>query len=181
MGDKVYAFDLDSTLIKTRSGGTFSKNAEDWKWCFDTVLAKLEEISKANGTIVIFSNQAGVLSDKRESKSMYHFLLKVKSILLDLNKHGIGSKVWIYASTGQSALSKKKGIDPKRFTKYRKPAVGMFEDFEKEYNNLKKEQLKNENVVFIGDAAGREGDFSDSDLKFAKNCRVEFRIPEDFF
>lgn len=39
----------------------------------------------------------------------------------------------------------------------------------------------NENTFFVGDAAGRVGDFSDSDKQFAKNLNIKFMLPEEIF
>ena len=67
--------------------------------------------------------------------------------------------------------------------RYRKPNTGVFEDFI--FENTGK------NYVYIGDAAGRPGDFSDSDRKFAFNVdlwlqfknagRMGFKTPEAVF
>lgn len=54
---------------------------------------------------------------------------------------------------------------------FRKPEKGMFNLLPKKYKK----------VTFVGDAAGREGDFSDSDLVFAKNIGATFKTPEEFF
>lgn len=56
---------------------------------------------------------------------------------------------------------------------YRKPNIGMFE---------KAKELLNGNIkTFIGDAAGRPQDFSDSDKEFAINSGMKFLIPEKVF
>jgi bifunctional polynucleotide phosphatase/kinase len=39
----------------------------------------------------------------------------------------------------------------------------------------------NENTFFVGDAAGRVGDFSDSDKQFATNLKIKFMLPEEIF
>jgi len=39
----------------------------------------------------------------------------------------------------------------------------------------------NDNSFFVGDAAGRIGDFSDSDKQFAKNLKIKFILPEEIF
>ena len=36
-------------------------------------------------------------------------------------------------------------------------------------------------TLYVGDAAGRNKDFSSSDRKFAMNCGAEFQTPEQFF
>lgn len=57
---------------------------------------------------------------------------------------------------------------------YRKPNTGMYELTQKVLGPIKKS-------FYCGDAAGRKGDFSDSDREFAQNCDVKFYEPEDIF
>lgn len=56
---------------------------------------------------------------------------------------------------------------------YRKPNVGMW--------NLLKQMINIESAFYVGDAAGRPTDFSDSDLQFAKNVDIKFYTPEEVF
>lgn len=56
---------------------------------------------------------------------------------------------------------------------FRKPNKGMFDFMSSLYPKRK--------AIFVGDAAGRPQDFSDSDLEFAKNCQLKFYPPNDFF
>lgn len=57
---------------------------------------------------------------------------------------------------------------------YRKPNVGMW--------NLLKDTFENiEYSFYVGDAAGRPGDFADTDKEFAGACGIPFYIPEQFF
>jgi bifunctional polynucleotide phosphatase/kinase len=55
---------MDFTLIKTKSGGTFPKNADDWVIWDESVLKKLRDLSKDGFKLVIFSNQNGLSSGK---------------------------------------------------------------------------------------------------------------------
>ncbi len=57
---------------------------------------------------------------------------------------------------------------------YRKPAPGMFEAFMKHNGPVK-------SMFYVGDAAGRPGDFSASDRLFAYNCGLTFYTPETYF
>ena len=69
----------------------------------------------------------------------------------------------------------------------RKPGLGMFIRFLDQY------EFTYERLVYVGDAAGRSGDFSDSDLRFTLNIKnyvknrygehidVEFETPEQYF
>jgi len=57
---------------------------------------------------------------------------------------------------------------------YRKPNTGMWVAMFKLLSGI--------NLGFYcGDAAGRPGDFSDSDKQFAKNCNIQFYTPEEIF
>lgn len=50
-------FDFDGTLAKTRSGQTFAKHPMDWQWLHPNVPQVLQNISKNNYRLIIFSNQ----------------------------------------------------------------------------------------------------------------------------
>lgn len=52
---------------------------------------------------------------------------------------------------------------------YRKPDIGILS------------LLSQKPEFYVGDASGRAGDFSDSDLKFAENAGIPFYTPEQFF
>jgi bifunctional polynucleotide phosphatase/kinase len=61
----------------------------------------------------------------------------------------------------------------------RKPATGMWDFMEKNLNGDIKINLKD--CIYVGDAAGRKGDHSDVDIKYAINIGVNFMTPEEFF
>ncbi len=56
---------------------------------------------------------------------------------------------------------------------YRKPATGMWDLFS--------EGRSFDEVFYVGDAAGRKGDFSACDRCFAMNLDIPFKTPEEFF
>lgn len=69
------------------------------------------------------------------------------------------------------------GIDPwviaaTEDNEYRKPNIGMYTMI-KSYFDC--------DTYYVGDAAGRSGDFSDSDKKFAINSDIPFAVPEEYF
>lgn len=57
---------------------------------------------------------------------------------------------------------------------YRKPQIGMWKALQTMIPEIK-------TAFFVGDAAGRPNDFSDSDLQFAKNIGIDFYTPEQIF
>ncbi len=82
-----------------------------------------------------------------------NFLFKLKNISTEL---GIPFKVFVSISTN-----------------YRKPIPKLYYDLIKNYTKV--------DFFYVGDAAGRFGDFSDSDLKFALNVKCPFFTPEEYF
>lgn len=145
-------FDLDGTIIKTKSGKIFPENENDWEFC-KNVIEKLKMISKTH-QVVIFTNQYG-LSLGIVKLGNFAFKLEKISKQLDI------SLLWM--------ISTKKD-------NYRKPNIGMWEMVKKILPNAKKELS-----FYVGDAAGRENDFSDSDKEFANNIGILFYLPEFFF
>lgn len=61
--NKFAGFDLDGTIIKTRSGRVFPKDGNDWEFKFNNIKSKLTEISK-DYQIIIISNQKGLSGKK---------------------------------------------------------------------------------------------------------------------
>ena len=103
--------------------------------------------------IVIFSNQFNL--DKKPNKYA-DFISKISEI-----KKLFNDKIDIVVSI--------------RKDEYRKPNISMWDFYTKDRNVDYKKSF------YVGDAAGRKNDFSDSDLKFAENIGIKFYTPEEFF
>ena len=54
---KVAAFDLDGTLVDTKSGSKFARDADDWKFFNEHVLATIQKLHADGFHICILSNQ----------------------------------------------------------------------------------------------------------------------------
>lgn len=172
---KIAIFDFDSTLITTKSGLKFPRDADDWKWWHASVPARLNELHGEGFAIVIVSNQGAVSlkSDsktaKADMKSLSNFKTKVAKVLgvLDL-------PVSVYAAMEKDL--------------FRKPRKGMWDQLLKDYS-LEVQDVDPERSVFVGDAAGRaedktrgrKKDHSSSDRDFASNIGIPFQTPEEFF
>lgn len=159
--NKLAMFDLDKTLITPKigsrgSGKGFPINSDDWKFNFDNVKETLSDYFLNNYSIIIISNQCGISSGKQTFEQWSN---TINQMCKELN-----IELYVFCS-----------ID---YNKYRKPNPAWFNEFipENIKNNI------NRHVSFYcGDACGRNGDFSDTDYKFALNCMIKFKTPENFF
>lgn len=160
---KIASFDMDSTLILTKSGKKFAENASDWVWWNEAVPKKLKTDYQAGYKIVIISNQGGVSSGMVTSNTL-------KSKFIQLQK-SLKFPFQFLCSTHSD--------------ENRKPSTGMWKYFTKHCNG--DQEVDMSKSFYCGDAAGRPKtklrakDFSDSDRKFAINCGLEFKTPEMYF
>lgn len=97
----IASFDLDGTLIKTKSGKKFAKNKDDYMYSFENVIEKLYDLMKNGYKIVIFTNQKGISMNK-------------------VNKLDIINKIETLFPFADYFISCNDDI-------YRKPMIGMYE------------------------------------------------------
>lgn len=155
--ESVYMFDLDYTLIKTKSGKKFPVSKTDWELLYPIVPEKLNSIT--NSLMGIISNQKGLNTEEKISD----WIEKCVSICKQLK-----SINFVFASIGDD--------------RYRKPMCGSCEIYKSAFVNVDWNKLEAKNkVYYIGDAFGRKKDFSDTDIKYALNCGYKFKTPEVFF
>ncbi len=155
--DKVLALDLDHTVIKPEIGKSFPVSIDDWLFAFN--MNKVREYSKKGYKIVIMSNQKGSYQGKGKL-TFDDFKERWFSILKGLNV-----PAYILAAPQDDF--------------YRKPFIGMWKYMKSHLNgDIKIDKSK---CLFVGDAAGRRGDHSDVDIKFAINVGIDFKTPEEFF
>ncbi|XP_076338422.1 uncharacterized protein LOC143240209 [Tachypleus tridentatus] len=163
--EKIAAFDLDGTLVTTKSGRVFPTSLDDWRILFPEIPGKLKQLHRDGFKIVIISNQMGI---SRGKLSASDFMKKLQMIV-----ERLGVPVQAISST-------KSGY-------YRKPAPGMWEYLNKSLNQGVSIDITKS--FFVGDAAGREAnwspgkkkDFSCGDRLFALNLELDFFTPEEFF
>ena len=152
----VYIFDLDYTLIKTKSGNKFPKNKFDWTLLYQNVSEKISKLS--NSLIGIISNQKGLKTEEQKKD----WIDKLKQINKELNLD------FVFASLSDD--------------RYRKPLPGSFEFIKEKFIGIDWNGLiKKKKIYYIGDAFGRPEDFSDTDIKYAINNNFKFKTPEIFF
>lgn len=151
---KIASFDLDQTLITTISRKRFPVNSRDWRWAYDNVIDKLYEYFTNGYEIIIVTNQAGIKGSMTKSTE---FKTKIEYI-----EHCITAIYPTFAFKIFCANNK---------DVHRKPYPTFFK-------NLKIDHI---NSFFCGDGAGRAGDHTSADIKFAYNCMIKFITPEKLF
>jgi bifunctional polynucleotide phosphatase/kinase len=67
---RIIGFDLDSTIIKTKSGKKFPTNRNDWDWLYPQVPEVLKKMSLDGYKLVIFTNQAGIQKGKQKASDV---------------------------------------------------------------------------------------------------------------
>ena len=159
---KLAAFDLDGTLIVTKSGKRFAQNASDWDLFHPThVQATLQRLVREGFTLVIVSNQNGVAKGKTSAAEVR---AKMQAVVTRLNV-----PIFVLFATQDD--------------EYRKPRVGAWRWLMRELH-LKEDAA---NSFYCGDAAGRpkitgrNKDFAATDYKFALNLKLSFHTPEELF
>ena len=147
--------DLDGTLIETISGEIFPKGIWDMKIRFDV----LDAIKKLNPEyVLIVSNQGGIESgfvDEQKFETKLFYIIKSIGEYCDCECYAM------YCDTNNKS-------DP-----YRKPNTKILETLLEDYVGYDFECFKHE-ILMIGDASGKEGQFSDSDKKTAENFGIDY-------
>ncbi|KDO23095.1 hypothetical protein SPRG_11939 [Saprolegnia parasitica CBS 223.65] len=156
-------FDMDSTLITTKSGKTFAVHDDDWKLWHESVPTKLRSLVEDDGfQLVVFSNQSGLSKGKVTEKGLKG---KIEAIAATL-----ALPLWFF-------LLPENDMN-------RKPRTGAWDFMVSEFH-LDVDMAQS---FYCGDAAGRpkatgkaKKDFSAGDYKFALNLGVPFWTPEQLF
>lgn len=158
---KVIFCDLDGTLIDTISGETFPKGIWDMKIKFDV----LDAIKKLNPEcILIVSNQGGIESGFVDA---HDFRRKSEYITRAIREYCGCECYAMYCETNDKS-------DP-----YRKPNTGMLYSLLENHVGDDIGYIKSVSLM-IGDASGKEGQFSDSDKKTAENFCIDYIDVNDF-
>lgn len=164
INSSIVSFDLDDTLISTKSKKKYPISADDWVEKNNSK-NRLTELFKTNN-IVIFSNQSKMKNQTEMLKKKFEQIINYFQL-----------PITVYISGN--------------YDHYRKPNIGMFQLMLKDYYD---DNINNINsFIFVGDAAGRpktkkhSKDFSCSDRKFSYNIsyfydkNFEFKTPEEYF
>ena len=158
---KVIFCDLDGTLIETISGETFPKGIWDMRIKLDV----LDAIKKLNPKyVLIVSNQGGIESGFVDT---HDFNSKCEYITRAIREYCGCECYAMYCDSNNKS-------DP-----YRKPNTKMLETLLEDYVGDDFDFIKQKSLM-IGDASGKEGQFSDSDKKTAENFGIDYMDVNDF-
>jgi len=129
---KIAAFDIDNTIIETKSGKKFATGSTDWKF-MNKVAERLKSLEAEGFRIVFITNQLGISKGKPTKQE---FKKKTEDIASNLNISFL-----LLAATAKDI--------------YRKPCTGM-------WNHLLQEngvEVDMKESFYVGDAAGREANW----------------------
>lgn len=157
---KIAAFDLDHTLIRPKGNNKkrFYKNKDDWIWTDNKWPNIIKELNNNDYSIIIFTNQAGINRNIIKLPDLFYKINNVHKDIIDI-------PIEIYISPAKD--------------KFRKPNNNMWK-FMLHLHKKNMPKIDIDNSFYIGDAAGRSSDFSNSDEKFAQNIGIQFYTPENF-
>ena len=151
--DKPFAsFDLDDTIIKTKSGKKFPRDKEDWVFTYDNTKEILQKLDQTYNIIFITNQKRLKKYELRDD-----FIEKIDAIVKALD-----IPINIYISTSEGY--------------YRKPFTGLWVFIKSHPKSQSKKSF------YCGDAAGREGnagrkgDFAATDWMFAHNLKLKFIV-----
>ena len=161
---KVLFADLDGTLIETISGDTFPKGIWDMRIRFD-VLDAIKEIGPQS--LLIVTNQGGI---ENGFVNRRNFEFKIEYIIRSIKEYIGCYTEYSYCESNDNQ------------NHYRKPNPGMLESMMMKCQNhlFRSDRLTKDDCLMIGDASGKEGQFSDSDKKTAENFGIDYIDVEDF-
>lgn len=175
INEKMILFaDLDGTLIQTASGKTFAEDCTDFRIRKD-VLDKIKCMDKLK-FLHIVTNQGGI--PQHISKKDFETKL-----------WGIASFIQAYMNSKDACVSDDGDMEVSFIycasmddnNHMRKPNTGMLEDLIDGKLKYGAKWLKDKaNMLMIGDASGKDGQFNDSDKKCAENYGIDYLDVEDF-
>lgn len=151
--NKALIFDLDGTLITTKSGKTFPENKDDWQILFDTCIGRIHQYVAKGYVLIIATNQGGVEANFVTVEELDE---KFQDILTALQKPGTKENyIHIYRCESMSGF-------------FRKPAPGMA------YLAAIDHEVDLSESIMVGDM--------ETDKEFANRAGIgRFYYPHEFF
>jgi bifunctional polynucleotide phosphatase/kinase len=164
--NRIALFDVDGTLILSKSGRRFGSDAGDWVFASNNVVSHLNSLNQAGWIVALVSNQ----SDWTKSEAPKQKLESLLRVFQAAN----GWAPWCLVGT---ATIKQKD------TLYRKPGRGLYDVL---LTQLGITAAAVSELTMCGDAAGAEDvnpayRWAHSDREFATNIGAVFSRPVDVF
>ncbi len=158
MKKKLLFADLDGMLIETASGKTFPEGTWDMRLRLDVA----DAVKKYEpDQVVVVSNQGGIELGYVGSNA---FTAKIRYVCSALTDYTGVPFLFDYCTSNDKE------------DRRRKPNPGMLEDYFSAYH----ENRDDFDILMIGDASGKPGQFSDSDLRTAENFGCDYMDVDDF-
>ncbi|XP_045813384.1 polynucleotide 3'-phosphatase ZDP isoform X2 [Trifolium pratense] len=166
---KIAAFDFDGCLANT-SVKKVGPNA--WSLMYSSIPDKLQSLYNNGYKLVIFTNESNIERWKNSRQKAVDS--KIGRLNQFIEKVKVPIQVFIACGVGKSGKAGTKEDDP-----FRKPEPGMWQLMEKYFNSGI--TIDMDQSFYVGDAAGRESDHSDADIRFAEANGLKFYVPEEYF
>ncbi|CAN6893245.1 unnamed protein product [Brassica oleracea] len=163
--EKIAAFDFDGCLANT---SVKKVGADAWSLMYPSIPEKLQSLYSQGYKLVIFTNESNI--DRWKNKRQAAVDSKIGRLNSFITRVEVPIQVFIACGVASSG-----GKDDL----YRKPKPGMWQLMKKHFNSGI--EIDMDKSFYVGDAAGRKGDHSDADTKFAQANGLKFFTPEEYF
>ncbi|XP_057461691.1 polynucleotide 3'-phosphatase ZDP isoform X2 [Actinidia eriantha] len=163
---KIAAFDFDGCLVKT---SVKRVGSDAWSLMYSSVPDKLQSLYNEGYKLVIFTNEANI--ERWKNKRQTAVDSKVGRLNNFIKRVKVPIQVFIACGIDKSGGQAE---DP-----FRKPKPGMWYLMKQQFNSGIAVDM--DQSFYVGDAAGRQNDYSDADIKFAQAIGLKFHVPEEYF
>lgn len=165
-GTRIAGFDFDNCLCRT----SMNQSTSSWSLKYSNVYSKLHDLHQRGYKIVIFTNES---LERFKNADPIRKTVTKKCARLEAFCDGFPDPTPIHVLVAVRGTSKQSHP-------CRKPNRGMWDYLIREHvgNVIDVDTAAS---FYVGDAAGRATDFSDSDKQFAENVGVTFYTDNDFF
>lgn len=136
---KLVCFDVDGTLVETKSGATFRKSPDDWQW-LPGRLEKIKELQENGTYIAVCTNQGGVAFGYMKQEEILSELTKMRK-----EARIVEGGLYICYTHPKATIEKYKLEDDRR-----KPGPGMLFDAMDDF------EAEPEDTLFVGDRSEDE-------------------------
>jgi bifunctional polynucleotide phosphatase/kinase len=150
-GRPVAAFDYDGTLVKAREGRTHAQDVADWRWMRPSVPEVLVALAATHRIYVITD----------QSKAWK--VIQIRTVMESL-------EIPVTVIVG--------GKTKKPETAWALACLGAKAHDMRQHSSVPSDEKP---AFYVGDAAGRPGDWSDCDKVFAERLCIPFHVATDYF